>query len=48
MVMFWNYYHLKNETVNLQITGTFSNFHIYSKMINKKYFIYLENYKHLL
>jgi len=34
--------------MNLQGINTFSNIHIYSKIINKKNVIYLENYNNLL
>jgi len=38
----------KDETLNLQGIWILSKIHIYSKMIKKKNFMYLENYKHLL
>jgi len=36
MLVICNYYHSKNETLNLQGIKTLSKIHIYSKMINEK------------
>ncbi len=38
----------KNKTLKLQGINTFSKIHIYSKVINKKHVMFLDNYKHLL
>jgi hypothetical protein len=37
----------KNETLNLQKIKTLSKIDIYFKMMKKKKFMYLDNYKHL-
>jgi len=36
----------KDETLNLQKIKTFSQIHIYSKMMKKQNVMYLDNYKH--
>jgi hypothetical protein len=48
IVMIWNYYHFKNETLNLQGIRTLSKIHIYSKMMKNKNLVYSNNYNNLL